>query len=259
MSTHPRATKRELREQRRAERLAAEHAEAASTARRVRTWRLLAAAGLAAAVVVVAALASSSGGEPARPAAPAQASTLFEGIQERDGVLGDPDAPLTVTEYVDLQCPVCAAAARDTLPTLVRDYVRTGKVKLEARTLQFIGPDSVRAARVAAAAQEQGRLWPFLEAFYSAQGQENSGYVTDAFLRSVADAAGVDADAALAAAGSAATAEQLNRANRDAQTLGVDSTPTFTVARGDGKARVLASGAQDPQTLAAALDEELKG
>ena len=101
-------------------------------------------------------------------------------------MLGDPKAPLTVTEYVDLQCPVCAAASRETLPALVRDYVRTGKVKLEARTLHFIGPDSERAARVAAGAEQQGRLWPFLEAFYAAQGAENSGYVTDDFLRSVA-------------------------------------------------------------------------
>jgi protein-disulfide isomerase len=246
-----------MRDQRRAERVAAEQAEARAAARRKRTWRLLAAAGLAVAVVAIAAAVSSSGGAPAAPAAPAQTSALFDGIQEKDGVLGDPKAPLTVTEYVDLQCPVCAAASKQTLPTLIKDYVRTGKVKLDARTLQFIGPDSVRAAAVAAGAEEQGKLWPFLEAFYSAQGEENSGYVTDAFLRSVATAAGVDADAALAAADTATAQERLNRANRDAQALGVNSTPTFTVARGDGKAKVLASGAQDPQTLAAALDKEL--
>ncbi len=257
MSTHPQLTKRQLREQRRAARVAAEQAETAAAVRRTRTWRLLAAAGLAVVAVAVAAAVSSSGGESAPPAAPAQVSALFDGIPERDGVLGDPDAPLTVTEYVDLQCPVCATASKETLPALMKDYVRTGKVKLEARTLHFLGPDSVRAAAVAAGAEQQGKLWPFLEAFYAAQGQENSGYVTDAFLRDVAAAAGVDADRALAAAGTAGAQDRLNRANADAQALGVDSTPTFTVARGDGKARVLAAGAQDPQTLAAALDKEL--
>ncbi len=258
MSNPSTLTKRELREQRRAERLAAEHAEAAAGARRVRAWRLLAALTAAAAAVVVAAVVSSGSGDRPAPAAPGgSAAALFAGIPERDGVLGDPKAPLTVTEYVDLQCPVCAAASRQTLPALVRDYVRTGKVKLEARTLHFIGPDSVRAARVAAGAEQQGRLWPFLEAFYAAQGQENSGYVTDDFLRSVAKAAGVDAAAALETAGSAAAQERLNRANADAQRLGVDSTPTFTVARGDGAARVLGAGAQDAATLAAALDAEL--
>jgi protein-disulfide isomerase len=259
MSSQPTLTKRQLREQRRAERVAAERADAVRAARRTRTWRLSAAAALAVVVVGAAALISSSGGEEPAATPPAQAAGLFDGIQERGGVLGDPDAPLTVTEFVDLQCPVCAAAARDTLPTLVRDYVRTGKVKLEARTLQFIGPDSVRAARVAAAAERQGKLWPFLEAFYAAQGRENSGYVTDEFLRSVATAAGVDADAALEAANGEHAQRRLDRANADAQRLGIDATPTFTVARGDGKPHVLAAGAQDPATLAAAIDEELAG
>jgi protein-disulfide isomerase len=160
-----------------------------------------------------------------------------------------------VTEYVDLQCPACAAAARATLPDLVRDYVRTGKAKLEARTLQFIGPDSERAARFAAGAHEQGRLWPFLEAFYGAQGEENSGYVTDEFLRSVAAAAGVDADAASAFAETGAAQERLIRANAEAQRLGVESTPTFTVAGGDGQPRVVAGN--DAAAVAAAIDREL--
>jgi protein-disulfide isomerase len=247
MTTHP--TKRELREQRRAARIAAERAEAAAGARRTRTLRLLAAAGIAALLVAVAAVASSPGGKHAAPPA---SSALFRGIPEHNGVLGDPKAPLTVTEYVDLQCPICAAASRETLPGLVRDYVRTGKAKLEARTLHFIGPDSERAARVAAGAERQGRLWPFLEAFYAAQGQENSGYVTDGFLRSVAEAAGVDADAALSFADSAAAQERLNRASSDAQSLGIDSTPMFTVARGDGKPQVV-----DAQSVAAASAAEL--
>jgi protein-disulfide isomerase len=256
MSSQPSLSKRELRERRRAERVAAERAEAAAAARRTRTWRLLAAAGLAAVVVGVAAIVSSSGGDSdTPPTPPAQAASLFDGIQERNGVLGDPKAPVTVTEYVDLQCPICAAASRETLPSLVRDYVRTGKVKLEARTLQFIGPDSERAARVAAGAERQGKLWPFLEAFYASQGQENSGYVTDDFLRSVAAASGVDAGAALKAADSTAAQQRLNRANTDAEALGIDSTPTFTVARGDGRPHVL--GAHDEQTLASAIDQEL--
>jgi len=217
-----------------------------------RTRRLVAAAALAAVVVAAAAVASSSGGQPAAPVA---TPALFRGISEHGGVLGDPRAPVTLTEYVDLQCPVCAAAARETLPRLVRDYVRTGKAKLDVRTLSFIGPDSERAARFAAGAAEQRRLWPFLEAFYAAQGPENSGYVTDEHLRSVAAAAGVDAGAALEFAGSAAAQEPLNRANADAQRLGIHSTPAFTVARGDGAPRVLP--AHDARSVGAAIDAEL--
>jgi protein-disulfide isomerase len=260
MSSQPHLTKRELRDRRRAERVAAERAEAAAAARRTRLWRLLAVAGVAVVIVGVAAIASSSGGKASPPpAAPAQTSNLFSGIPEKNGVLGDPKAPLTVTEFVDLQCPICAETSKQTLPTLVRDYVRTGKVKLDARTLQFIGPDSQRAALVAAGAAKQGKLWPFLETFYAMQGEENSGYVTDGFLRSVAAASGVDADAALKAAGTVAAQDRLNRANGDAQALGINATPTFTVARGDGAPQVLAGGQHDVASLKAALNKELQG
>ena len=229
-------TKRELRDQRRAERQAAERAQAAQALRLKRLRRLAIAAGLAVAVLAVA-ISVSSNGDTTR--SPAEAAALFAGIPEHRGVLGDPSAPVTVTEYVDLQCPICAEASRATLPGVVRDYVRTGKVKLQARTLHFIGPDSVRAARVAAGAEQQGRLWPFLEAFYAAQKAENSGYVTDGFLRSVATAAGVNAGEALAYAGTAAAQKPLARASADASRLGINTTPTFTVARGDGPPKVV--------------------
>jgi protein-disulfide isomerase len=256
MSSHA-PTKRELREQRRAARLAAEQAAAANEARRRRGWILAGAAGLAAVAVVLAVVLTSSSDKPPATTTVASASSLFAGIPEHNGVLGDPKAPVTVTEYLDLQCPICQEASTSTLPALVRDYVKTGKVKLQARTLQFIGPDSVRAAKVAAGAERQGRLWPFLETFYANQGQENSGYVTDAFLRQVSAAAGVNASAALGQADSAFAQGRLSLANSDASKLGVDSTPTFTVARGDGPARVVGSGVLSEQTLGAAIAKEL--
>ena len=116
----------------------------------------------------------------------------------------------------------------ENLPDLITKYVRTGKVKLQARTLSFIGPDSVRAAKVAAGAAQQGKQWAFLETFFASQGTENSGYVTDDFLTSVANAAGVDADRALAFADGSSAQEALDQADAQAAALGVGSTPSFT-------------------------------
>jgi protein-disulfide isomerase len=232
-------TKRELRDQRRAARQAAELAAASRARRRRRLWQLAASLGLAVAVVGVAIAVSSGGDTPSR--SPSQAAALFAGIPEHNGVVGDPSAPVTVTEFVDLQCPICAEASRSLLPSVVRDYVRTGKVKLQARTLHFIGPDSVRAARVAAGAERQGRLWPFLEAFYAAQKSENSGYVTDAFVRSVASASGVNAGQAIAFANTAASQKPLALASADASKLGVNATPTFAVKRANGAVKVVSA------------------
>jgi protein-disulfide isomerase len=242
-------------ERRRASREAAERALAAREMRGRRVRRLGVAAAVAAALATAAAVVSSSGGPGAAAPRPAAPASLLAGIPERGGVLGDPQAPATVTEYLDLQCPACAMAARDTFPALVRE-VRAGRVKLAARTLHFLGPDSVRAARVAAGAERQGRLWAFVDAFYSSQGPENSGYVTDEFLREVARDAGVDAGAALEVADSAFAAGRLRRASADAAHAGVTATPTFTVRRGEGAERILAVDPTNPGSVTAVLARE---
>jgi protein-disulfide isomerase len=240
----------------RAERIAAERAQAARELR-ARRLRRLGAIVLSAAVMVAGA-AVVSAAQDQRTAPPAgETSSLLAGLTERAGVLGDPKAPLTVTEYLDFQCPVCAVAARETLPVILRDYVRTGKVRLEARALHFLGEDSVKAARVAAGAERQRRLWPFIEAFYARQGTENSGYVTDDFLGEVAGVAGVDLDRALDQADSAFATARLDRANADGERLGVQGTPTFSVRRGDEPERVLEADPLSPDAVAAALDREL--
>ncbi|MBE2316120.1 thioredoxin domain-containing protein [Solirubrobacter sp. CPCC 204708] len=237
-------TKRELREQARAHRLALEAAEAARTTRRRRFSILGAALAAAIAVIVVAALVSTNSNSDAAPSGDLVRSTVVDGVPERNGVLGDPNAPVTVTEYVDLQCPVCAEASKTALPALINDYVKTGKVKLELRTMHFLGPDSVKSARVAAGAQQQNKLWSFVETFYANQGTENSGYATDEFLRDVATTAGVDADAALDYADTDASEQALTKANQAAQAIGADSTPTFTITQ-DGQEKVLLVGAGD--------------
>jgi protein-disulfide isomerase len=108
-------TKRQLREQRRSARQAAEAAEKARAARKRRLIQLGGVAGLAAVVLVV--VIALSGGSSTPSAQPG----MFRGIPERNGVLGQANAPVTVTEYLDLQCPVCANASRTVLPTVIDD------------------------------------------------------------------------------------------------------------------------------------------
>jgi protein-disulfide isomerase len=245
-------SKQAVIERRRAARIEAERAARAQETRTKRLWRLGAAVAAAVILAGVGVAVSSSGGT--KPAPPASTSSLLAGIPENHGVLGDPKAPLTVTEYVDLQCPICAKAAQSTVPALIRDEVRTGKVKLQVRTLSFLGEDSVRAARVAAGAERQGRLWPFLEAFYARQGTENSGYVTDGFLNDVSKAAGVNASQAIGQADSAFASGRLQRADADASRMNVQGTPTLTVKRGNGPERVLQASPLDAAAVQAELN-----
>src|SRR5262245_29370562 len=171
MSTNPRPTKQQRRDAARQERIEAERAQAAAAQRRKRLRTVLAILGAAAVVVVIAIVVSSSGGGSAknRPAAaqksngpiPGQkeSAAMLDGIPQSGIYLGKPTAPVRLVEFADLQCPFCREYSLQTLPHLVQDYVRDGKVRMEFRNLSFIGDDSVTAGRAAAAAGQQNRLW----------------------------------------------------------------------------------------------------
>lgn len=157
------------------------------------------------------------------------AAGRFAGI-EQDGIaLGRPAAPATLVEFADLQCPFCAVYATDVLPTVLDRYVRKGKLRLELNLLTFLGGDSVRGGKLAAAAAAQDRLWDFTDGFYAQQGTENTGYADDAFLREVATRAGLDADAAFAARNGAQGV--LDTAQGEADRLGVRRRPRSSCAR----------------------------
>ena len=144
---------------------------------------LLGGALLAAVVVVVVAIVISQGGSDdeeqpsasggrAQPSQSAEVEKLFGGIPQQGVTLGEPDAPATLIEFADLQCPFCAQYTTGALPSVIEDYVRTGRLKLQLRLLRFIGPDSERGAEVAAAATLQDKGWEFSDLFFRNQGQE---------------------------------------------------------------------------------------
>ncbi|GAC1437168.1 MAG: hypothetical protein NVSMB51_10310 [Solirubrobacteraceae bacterium] len=198
-----------------------------------RRLHMLAGLGLAVGALVALLLALTAGGGPAlRPGGPVpgtrDVAALFSGIPQRGLTLGDPRAPVTLVELADLQCPFCRAYAQDTLPGLVRDLVRPGRLQLVFRPLPALGSDSLRAARAAGAAAQAGRLWQFAALFYRNQGVENSGYVTSGFLRAIAGAAG-------APAGAEDPGIALSRSL--VRSYGLKVTPSFLIGR-TGQARL---------------------
>jgi protein-disulfide isomerase len=237
---------------RRAEREARER-EAAAQARR-RRFGLLGAVALAAAVIVIVLVVVSSGGGGSSGGGSSSAGTrVFRGIPQQGLTLGRRDAPVTMVEFADLQCPFCAEYAKGALPELVRRYVRPGKVRLELRLIAIIGADSETARRAAAAASQQNRLWQFSEAFYDRQQQENTGYVTDDFLSGVAKTAGVE----LGSPGAAAR-RQLAQNDSQAQRRSVNSTPSFFAGRTGSSLAPLQVSSLDASAFTGKLDQLLK-
>lgn len=227
---------------------------------RQRLWLLAAVVVVAAVVVAVLAIANGAsdegpqglgGGE--QLAGATETNALFDGIPQQGIELGDPDAPVTLVEFIDLQCPFCGQFARGTLPELVERYVRPGQLRIELQVLGALGDDSLEAAQVAAAASLQDRMWQFSEVFFRNQGKENSGYVTRRFLLEVAGSVdGLDGERALAEAGDQAVEDVVEGAARAAGTLGVSGTPTFYAGPTDGGLEELRVKAL---TIEALLDE----
>jgi protein-disulfide isomerase len=244
-------------EQARRERIAAEEASSASAARRRRLQQLGAIAAFAVALVVVL-IVVSQGGSDSSGSAPDKG--LFNGIAQDGTALGDPNAPFTLVEFGDPQCPFCAEYDRSVLPTVVKDYVRPGKVRLEFQPLTFIGPDSEVAARFAVALGQQNHFWNFIDLMYHNQQTENSGYVTNDFLTGLADQIpGADAKKALAAQGSSEITDVLDKAKSAAQDAGISSTPSFLIGPTGGTATTLDVSKLDPGTFSDALDSAISG
>lgn len=219
------------------------------------TLRLGLLAGLAVLIVGIAiAVAGSSGGSAHKSASPAATESAFRGIPQSGIALGSPKAPVTMVEFADLQCPFCAQYHRDVFPTLLKRYIRTGKLRVELHLLRFIGPDSDRLARVAAAAAAQNRMWQFVGLAYQRQGQENSGYATQSFINGLAADAGLKRTSAGGAA-----AQQVSRSERIAKTLGINETPSFLIGPTGGPYKRLVPQELRPDAFVPAIQQELRG
>src|SRR5256714_9278797 len=113
-------------------------------------------------------------------------SESLAGIPQHGDTLGKPTAPATVIVYEDPQCPFCRRWNAETLPTVLRDFVRTGRIKLVYRGVVIIGPNSVQGLRAIYAAANQNKLWNLVDALYARQGAENSGWITGTVILAAA-------------------------------------------------------------------------
>ena len=185
----------------------------------------------------------------------------FQGIEQDGLTLGNPKAPLTLVEFADLQCPFCKQSSDNVLPVLVDKYVRPGKLRIEFRNFAILGPDSEKAARALEAAAQQGRAWQFLDLWYLNQGEENTGYVTDEFIRKLARGARVpDAEAVVKRSNDKSTPDTLRAARTEANRFGVDGTPSFLLGKTGQTPTILQiQDPSDPNLFTQAIDRQLGG
>ncbi len=188
------------------------------------------AAGLAIASLVL------RGGDEQAPIVGTGSTALVDGIPQNGTVLGDAAATVTLLQYEDLQCPYCKLYTDAAFPAIVDEYVRTGKVKVDFRGLEFLGDDSNKALRAVLAAAKQNKAWQLIELLYDHQGAENSGWVTDDLVSELAGSiAGLDVGEMQADAASTDTTAEIEALGDEARKREVGGTPWFFVAIGDAE------------------------
>jgi protein-disulfide isomerase len=149
-----------------------------------------ASAGLALAVVLLVSRGNSAqSAEGPKAAMIHRLDFLLRGIPEHGDALGDPNAPVTLQFFGDLECKEARLFTLGALPFLVRRYVRSGVLRIEYRSIETDTniPSEFRRQQVAAlAAGPQGKAWYFIELFYHQQKSSFQAYATESYLEGLA-------------------------------------------------------------------------
>lgn len=166
--------------------------------------------------------------EPPR-VAPTPAAINVENIA---GVLGDVDAPVTIVEFSDYQCPFCQRHVQETMPAIMSDMIETGQVRYVFKDLPLDGlhPEARAAAQAARCAGEQDAYWKMHDALFEKQ-QEWSGQgpaANDIFLSLAADLT-LDEDAFSACIEEERYADAIQDNVEEARSLGATATPYFFI------------------------------
>jgi len=186
-------------------------------------------------------------------------NTLFKGIPQNGLTLGNPKAPVTMVEYIDLQCPFCQQFETQVMPNIITNYVRTGKVKVEARIVDFIGSDSSRGRNAMIAAATQSKAFNFAEILYYNQGTENTGWLNDAMVgQAVSSIPGVRVHNILNLVSSGSVSNQAKAFDAQMTADKVSGTPTLFAGKSGTKGKQIPlSSPTDSKSVVTALDTAL--
>lgn len=189
---------------------------------------------LAGLLIAGAVLYTNKGSSPPKTAKKETAAAIpqpptREEIERGGAVLGNPEAPVTIVEFSDFQCPYCEKFFQTTEKSLIEKYVKTGKVKFVYRHYAFLGPESLRAAEASECAKEQDKFWEYHNYLFEHQGEENSGAFSKENLKYFALVLKLDTDKFASCLDSDKYADVVSQDKIAGDRFGVTGTPTSFV------------------------------
>ena len=190
----------------------------------------------------------------AQPQLPAKISA------DNDPTIGNPDAPITIIEFSDFQCPFCARFHVQTLPSLMEEYIEQGKVKLVFRDfpIQNIHPNALPASVAAECANDQGKFKEMHDLLFENQKQwsnlETSSALS-AFVQYASDLQ-LDEEEFTSCLTEGKHVSEIRKDLEDGRNYGVTGTPGFFIGN-DAIGYVELKGAQPFESFKKVIDSQL--
>jgi protein-disulfide isomerase len=159
---------------------------------------------------------------PSQPNAPSDSVASIDD----DPILGDVNAPVTLIEFSDYQCPFCGRFFRDTLPRLKKDYIEKGKVRYVFRDFPILSihPQAQKAAEAAQCSGEQGKYWEMHDLIF-----ENQRAVNIEDLKGHAEKVGINVEDFNKCLDEGKYEEEIKKDIQAGQRAGVRGTPSFVL------------------------------
>ena len=186
-----------------------------------------------------------------KPSRPTTASFSIKGKH----ALGAQDAPVTVVEFADYQCPFCLRFAKTTYPLLKQKYIDTGKVRWVALNLPLpFHKDARKAAQAAHCAGEQDKLWEMRDILF-----RNPQRLNTENLPAHAETLSLDMDAFNSCLQSDRHLAEIDQDAKDAKAVNLTGTPSFIIGKSTGNQITgqVVIGAQPLNVFDAAIDKAL--
>jgi protein-disulfide isomerase len=193
----------------------------------------------------------------APPAQPAQAIAKVN--VGRSPSLGKPDAPVTVIEFSDYECPFCQRHFANTLPALKKDYIDTGKLRYVFRDfpLDSIHPQARKAHEAAHCAGEQGKYWEMHDRMF-----KNQRALVVENLKGFARDLGLKVEVFNSCLDQGKYASTVSEDLAAGSAVGVTGTPTFFIGKTAADGTIEATSVRGAQPIAAfrqVIDRLLEG
>src|SRR5918994_197074 len=181
-------------------------------------------------------------------------------IQQGSPYLGDPStAPITIVDFSDFQCYLCARYVKATEPSIKDAYIETGQVVLVFKHLPNRGFDSFGASIAAQCTHEQGKFWDFHKILYENQKPIDSGWVNQENLKKfAAKINGLDIEKFYECLDSQKYKEFVQKDINLGSSFGFQDTPSFVIVNSkDGSGPEILKGAHPFPSFKAIIDKKL--